>query len=154
MKQSVMGELGNKKDTGLKRGQKTRTWGEMSAWLYLAPALAILLTFQVYPIYKSFMMGFYTRFDYLTDTVYEWGLGNFRYILCDENFRIAMKNTCVLVFFAAPLSIGSGLLFALLLNSNIRFKPFFQSVYFLPFVTSMVAVSIVWSWCLTRITVW
>ena len=39
-------------------------------------------------------MGFYTRFDYLTDTVYEWGLGNFRYILCDENFRIAMKNTC------------------------------------------------------------
>ena len=53
MKQSVMGELGNKKDTGLKRGQKTRTWGEMSAWLYLAPALAILLTFQVYPIYKS-----------------------------------------------------------------------------------------------------
>ena len=150
MKQSVMGELGNKKDTGLKRGQKTRTWGEMSAWLYLAPALAILLTFQVYPIYKSFMMGFYTRFDYLTDTVYEWGLGNFRYILCDENFRIAMKNTCVLVFFAAPLSIGSGLLFALLLNSNIRFKPFFQSVYFLPFVTSMVAVSIVWSWMLNK----
>ena len=61
-----------------------------------------------------------------------------------------MKNTCVLVFFAAPLSIGSGLLFALLLNSNIRFKPFFQSVYFLPFVTSMVAVSIVWSWMLNK----
>lgn len=122
----------------------------MQAWLYLLPALAVLLLFQVYPVYKSFVMGFYTKFDYLTDTVYEWGLGNFQYILEDENFWIAMKNTCVLVLCAAPLSIASSLLFALLLNSNIKCKKFFQSVYFLPFVTSMVAVSIVWSWMLNK----
>ena len=48
------------------------------------------------------------------------------------------------------LSILIALLFAVLLNSNIRLRKFFQSVYFLPFVTSMVAVSVVWAWMLNK----
>ncbi len=122
--------------------------GSWKAWLYLLPALLILGAFQVYPVLKSFLMGFYTRFDYLTDTVYEWGLDNFVNLFHDADFILAIRNTCVLVLVAAPLSILIALLFAVLLNSNIRLRKFFQSVYFLPFVTSMVAVSVVWAWML------
>ena len=124
--------------------------GSWKAWLYLLPALLILSAFQVYPVLKSFLMGFYTRFDYLTDTVYEWGLDNFVNLFHDADFILAIRNTCVLVLVAAPLSILIALLFAVLLNSNIRLRKFFQSVYFLPFVTSMVAVSVVWAWMLNK----
>ena len=48
------------------------------AWLYLLPALLILGMFQMYPILKSFFMGFYTEFDYLNDIVYQWGFDNFQ----------------------------------------------------------------------------
>lgn len=120
------------------------------AWLYLLPALLILSVFQIYPIVKSFLMGFYTKFDYLNDIVYEWGFDNFANLFCDTDFLLAIKNTCALTLFAAPLSILVSLLFAVLLNSNIRFRKVFQSIYFLPFVTSMVAVSITWAWMLNK----
>lgn len=120
------------------------------AWLYLLPALLILGMFQMYPILKSFFMGFYTEFDYLNDIVYQWGFDNFQKVLEDPDFLLALKNTCKLVLFAAPASLGTSLLFAVLLNSNIYCRKIFQSVYFLPFVTSMVAVSIVWAWMLNK----
>ena len=130
-----------------------RVWARRSglkAWLYLLPALLILGVFQIYPVFKSFLMGFYTKFDYLTDTVYEWGLDNFVNLLHDADFALAIQNTCILVVLAAPLSIAVSLVFAVLLNSNIRLRRVFQSIYFLPFVTSMVAVSIAWSWMLNK----
>ena len=130
-----------------------RVWARRSglkAWLYLLPALLILGVFQIYPVFKSFLMGFYTKFDYLTDTVYEWGLDNFVNLLHDADFALAIQNTCILVVLAAPLSIAVSLVFAVFLNSNIRLRRVFQSIYFLPFVTSMVAVSIAWSWMLNK----
>lgn len=124
--------------------------GGWKAWLYLLPALLVLGVFQIYPVFKAFLMGFYTKFDYLTDVVYEWGFDNFAYLFQDADFLLAIKNTCLLVLFAAPLSILASLLFAVLLNGDIRLRRFFRSVYFLPFVTSMVAVSIVWAWMLNK----
>lgn len=120
------------------------------AWFYLFPALLVLGVFQIYPIIKSFLMGFYTDFDYLEDVVYEWGFNNFSNLFHDSDFILAIKNTCVLTLFAAPLSILVSLIFAVLLNMNIHCRKIFQSIYFLPFVTSMVAVSIVWAWMLNK----
>ncbi|MBU3127914.1 carbohydrate ABC transporter permease [Clostridium tagluense] len=122
----------------------------MRALLYLLPALVIIGIFQFYPIFKSFTMGFYTKFDYLTDRVYQTGLGNFAYVLKDPDFHLALRNTCVFAFFAAPLGIIVALIIALILNTNIRFKKIFVSAYFLPFVTSTTAVSIVWRWMLNN----
>ncbi|MBZ9633556.1 carbohydrate ABC transporter permease [Clostridium sp. FP1] len=122
----------------------------MRALLYLLPALVIIGIFQFYPIFKSFTMGFYTKFDYLTDRIYQTGLSNFVYVLKDPDFHLALRNTCVFAFFAAPLGIIVALIIALILNTNIRFKKFFVSAYFLPFVTSTTAVSIVWRWMLNN----
>lgn len=127
-----------------------RLFRRYKAWLYLLPALLVLSVFQLYPIVKSFLMGFYTDFDYLNDVVYSWGLDNFQALFEDEFFLLAIRNTLTLVLLAAPLSIGVSLLFAVLLNSEIHFQRLFQSIYFLPFVTSMVAVSIVWAWMLNK----
>jgi multiple sugar transport system permease protein len=114
--------------------------------LYLSPALIILVLFKIYPIIKSFTMAFYTDFDYLSGAVYERGFDNFQYVLNDPDFYLALKNTFYFVLGAVPLSIIISLGFALLLNSNIKCRSFFRSVYFLPFVTSTVALSIIWRW--------
>lgn len=114
--------------------------------LYIFPALLILVVFKIYPIIKSFTMAFYTDFDYLSGEVYERGFDNFSYVLNDPDFYLALKNTFYFVLGAVPLSIIVSLGFALLLNSNIKLKSFFRSIYFLPFVTSTVALSIIWRW--------
>lgn len=129
---------------------KLKNNNEIKAVLYLLPALLVIGVFQFYPIFKSFIMGFYTKFDYLTDTVYETGLDNFIYVLRDPEFILAIKNTVIFAFIATPIGIITALIIALILNRNIRFKKFFQSAYFLPFVTSTTAVSIVWRWMLNK----
>ncbi len=123
---------------------------EFKAFLYLLPALLIITIFQIYPILKSLAMSFYTDFDYLTDEVYKRGFDNFQYVLTDPDFYLALKNTFIFVLGAVPLSIIVSLGFALLLNSNIKLRNFFRSVYFIPFITSTVAVSIVWRWMFNK----
>lgn len=118
----------------------------IKGFIYIFPALLILVTFKIYPIIKSFAMAFYTDFDYLSGDVYERGLGNFEYVLNDPDFYLALKNTFFFVLGAVPLAIIVSLGFALLLNSKIKFQGFFRSIYFLPFVTATVALSIIWRW--------
>ena len=126
----------------MKRRWKIRN-PQFRAFLYLLPALSVIAVFQFYPVLKSFFMGFYTKFDYLTDTVEAVGLDNFLYVLKDPEFALAMKNTAVFAVISVPLGIITALVFALILNSNIRFQKFFRSAYFLPFVTSTTAVAVV-----------
>lgn len=133
----------------MKRRWKIRN-PQFRAFLYLLPALSVIAVFQFYPVLKSFFMGFYTKFDYLTDTVEAVGLDNFLYVLKDSEFALAMKNTAVFAVISVPLGIITALVFALILNSNIRFQKFFRSAYFLPFVTSTTAVAVVWRWMLNK----
>ncbi|RSK27762.1 sugar ABC transporter permease [Bacillus sp. HMF5848] len=118
----------------------------LTALLYLLPALIILGVFNIYPIIKSFLMSFYIDYDYFNDIVLARGFDNFVYIFSDQEFWLSMKNTLVFVVGVVPLSIIISLCIALLLNANIKLRGLFRTVYFIPFVTSVVAVSIVWRW--------
>lgn len=120
------------------------------AFLYLLPSLIIMILFQIYPVFKVLAMSFYTKFDYIKDIVYKRGLDNYAYVLKDPEFYLALKNTFLYVIISVPLSIGIALIFALILNSNIKFKKFFRTIYFIPFVTSTVAISVVWKWIFSR----
>lgn len=120
----------------------------IKGWLYILPALIILSIFSIYPIIQSFTMGFYAEFDYLKGEVYKIGIDNFQYVLSDENLYIALRNTFLYVVLSVPISIIVSLVLATLLNSKIKFMKFFRSIYFLPFVTSTVAISMVWRWML------
>ncbi|MGE8202961.1 carbohydrate ABC transporter permease [Heyndrickxia sp. NPDC080065] len=118
----------------------------LKAFLYLLPALIIIGVFNLYPIIKSFLMSFYTDYDYFNDLVYARGLANYTYIFHDPEFWRSLKNTLIFVIGVVPLTIIISLGIAILLNQNIKLRGLFRTVYFIPFVTSVVAVSIVWRW--------
>lgn len=116
------------------------------AFLYMLPMLIIITTFNIYPIFKSFEMSFYADFNFFTQEVHEYGIDPFIQLFNDPLFMEAIKNTFIFVLGVVPLSIVISLGIALLLNSIDFLSGFFRSIYFLPFVTSTVAVSIVWRW--------
>lgn len=113
---------------------------------YMAPMLVVIGIFNIYPILRSLAMSFYSDYNFYKDVVYAYGWDNFIQIFNDPNFFLAIKNTFIFVLGVVPLSIVISLGIALLLH-NIQFlSSFFRSIYFLPFVTSTVAISIVWNW--------
>lgn len=118
----------------------------IKGWLYVLPALIILGVFTLYPIYKSVVMAFYTDYDFFNDIVYAYGFDNFVFLWEDELFHRALRNTFIYVLGVVPASIIISLAIAMALNTKINFKPLFRMIYFIPFVTSVVAVSIVWRW--------
>lgn len=126
--------------------QKSTLKSSLKAYLYLLPALVILVIFNIYPIYKSFAMSFYTDYNFFQNIVNAYGFDNFVKIFNDPNFYLAVRNTFIFVIGVVPVSIVLSLAIALLLNQIKWLSSFFRTVYFLPFVTSTVAISLVWSW--------
>lgn len=122
----------------------------LKALLYLLPAFAVIGVFTVYPLLKSLELSFFTKYDYFKDIVYATGWGNYAAVLHDPDFWLAMRNTLLFVCGVVPLSVALSLLIALMLNANIRFRGLFRTVYFLPYVTSLVAVAVVWQWIYHR----
>ncbi|PKL87094.1 MAG: sugar ABC transporter permease [Ignavibacteriae bacterium HGW-Ignavibacteriae-2] len=116
--------------------------------IFLGPSLFVLCVFFFIPVLAAFVLSF-TDFDI-------YSLGNIRYmrfvgiqnyldLLNDPLFWIALKNTFYFVLIGGPLSVFVSLGAAVLLNSKlIKYKGFFRIIYFLPVVTTLVAVSIVW----------
>lgn len=118
----------------------------LQALLYLAPMLFFIGVFTVYPIIKSIDMSFYQNYNMFSGEIDGRGLDNYIEIFNDPSFYTALKNTGIFILGVVPASIVISVLLALMLNQIPIFKSFFRTIYFLPFVTSTVAVSIVWSW--------
>ncbi|SDG53983.1 multiple sugar transport system permease protein [Facklamia miroungae] len=118
----------------------------LQAFLYLLPMFTIIAIFIIYPIIKSIDMSFYTEYNIFTGIVEQRGWDNYLTIFKDPQFYKALKNTALYVLCVVPSSLAISLLIAVLLNQIPWLKGFFRTVYFLPFVTSTVAISIVWSW--------
>lgn len=119
-----------------------RKKNDYSPYLYLLPAAIIIIVFRLVPILLSFIVSF---FDW---TVLGPGkfiaLQNYAKMIHDAEFWQSMINTFWLVIIVVPISLVLSLFFAALLNGIKKVKSFFRSVYFIPTVTSMVAISIVW----------
>jgi len=115
------------------------------AYIYLFPAFLILGVFSFYPVIRSLLMGF-TTIHWRTFEVTERGLHNFQWLMGDERFALALRNTFMFVFGVVPASIIISLIIAVLLNTKIKGAGVFRSIYFLPFVTSTIAIATVWSW--------
>ena len=116
------------------------------AALYLLPMLVITITFNIWPIINSFLMSLYTKYDFYTDKVSAWGFDNFVYLWNDPDFHLSVRNTLVFVVGVVPITVILSLIIALLLNQVKIISGFFRTVYFLPFVTSTVAIAMVWNW--------
>ena len=126
--------------------EKSSLKSTAKAALYLLPMLVITITFNIWPIINSFLMSLYTKYDFYTDKVSAWGFDNFVYLWNDPDFHLAVRNTLVFVVGVVPITVILSLIIALLLNQVKIISGFFRTVYFLPFVTSTVAIAMVWNW--------
>jgi len=112
--------------------------------LFLGPSLIGLVVFTIGPITASLGLSF-TNWDLLTQPRFV-GVQNFRTMLSDAEFWRTLRNTITFLVGYIPLVLSAGLLIAVLLNSAIPFKQAFRAMYFVPVVTSWVAVALVWKW--------
>jgi len=113
----------------------------LKAWLYLTPALLLLIVFTFYPLFNAFNLAFLKDFNFLLRTTEGYTLfGNFKIVINSPNFKQAMINTFFIVFVSVPISVMVALVISVLLNSVKKFQGFFQTVYFLPYVTNAIAV--------------
>jgi multiple sugar transport system permease protein len=139
----------SRKEDGYYQGNNSMNFGKSkAAYLFLTPALSAILIFFFVPVLAAFLISF-TDFDIYTlgdfSTLRFTGFGNYIKLFNDDLFWTALTNTFYFVIFAGPLSIMISLGAAIILNSKlIRFKAIFRLSYFIPVVTTLVAVAIVW----------
>jgi len=116
--------------------------------LFVTPALALIGVFFAIPVVGALLLSF-TDFDIYsigdpTNTRFI-GLSNYRALLASPLFWTALRNTAYYVAVGGPLSVVVSLAAAVLINARLtRWKPFFRSAFFAPWVTSLVAVALVW----------
>ncbi|OMF38115.1 sugar ABC transporter permease [Paenibacillus sp. FSL H8-0548] len=114
------------------------------AYLFIAPQLLGLLAFIVGPVVFSFVISF---MEWDIGSTPQWtGLDNYSKQVSDPTFWKVLGNTTVFALLNIPLTVIGALALALMLNQNIRGKVIFRAAYFIPVVTSSVAVALVWTW--------
>ena len=121
-----------------------RKFSLLSTYIYIVPAAVIILTFRLLPILYSLIVSFC-----------EWNMGgfqqfvlisNYRNLLIDHSFWNALLNTFYYVIGTVPAVLFLSLFFATLLNKKVRALGLYRTLYYIPVVTSLVAVSMVWKW--------
>ena len=121
---------------------------------YLLPFFLGVLVFTLYPMVRVVIMSFQERYR-LDGSFLGWGLGNYEYVLkgipgTTNYFLQGLSNTVLYVLYTVPLATALAIVIAYLLNQKLRLSALFQTGYFLPMVTSVTAVGLVWRWIFNR----
>lgn len=137
----------------------------LKGWIALIPALIFLIVFMIYPIINSFMISFIDNFYWVGGSnsslalvnyfaslentrsaiQQSFGFGNYIKVFQDSLFWEAMGNTGLIVIVEVPLTIFVGLLIAVCLHSIKPLQGFYQTVFFLPYVTNSIALGMVFN---------
>ncbi len=121
---------------------------QWKAWLYLAPAIALLLVFTVWPIINTVRMAFLENYSGLKaagGATFQFGLGNFEKVIGYRRFVSCLKNTVLLCLLTVPISTILALLIAVALNSIKVCQKALQTIFFLPYVTNSIAIGMVFA---------
>lgn len=121
---------------------------QYKAWLYLSPAIVLLLIFTVWPIINTVRMAFlegYSGLMAVGGASFKFGIGNFVKVVKYQRFLQCLKNTVLLCVWTVPLSTVIALLIAVGLNSIKRFQKILQTIFFLPYVTNSIAIGMVFA---------
>jgi len=114
----------------------------LTALVFLTPNLLGFLVFTMIPIGVGIGMSFF-KWDGANDPVFI-GLTNFARMFTDSKFQNALQVTFLYTALTVPVTIVLSLLVASLLTANIRFTTLYRSIFFFPYIASIVAVAIVW----------
>ena len=121
---------------------------QWKAWIYLAPAIVLLLVFTVWPIINTVRMAFlenYKGLEALGGATFDFGIGNFVKVVQYKKFLQCMKNTILLCVLTVPISTVLALLIAVGLNSIKPLQKLLQTIFFLPYVTNSIAIGMVFA---------
>lgn len=116
----------------------------LAAWIFILPAVLGTLIFIIIPVICSFGLSF-AKWDLLNPIEFV-GLANYRAIFHDEIFYKILINTIVFALATSIFGVIIPLVLADILNRKIRGSEFFKTAYFLPFITPMIVIGIVWQW--------
>lgn len=139
---------------------------QWKAWLYLSPALILLLVFTVWPIINTLRLAFLNGYDSATELgwilkgqyrgdpyPFTVGIENFLTVITNKEFFTILKNTLLLCVLTVPLSTFIALVIAVSLNSIKFLNRTLQTIYFLPYVTNSIAIGVVFAAMFTMSTV-
>ena len=121
---------------------------QWKAWLYLAPALVLLLVFTVWPIINTVRISFLEGHSTLAakgGAEFEVGMQNFIDVVQDKDFLTSLSNTAILCVATVPVSTALALLIAVALNSIKGLRKTLQTIFFLPYVTNSIAIGMVFA---------
>jgi len=114
-------------------------------YLGLLPVFVIYWVLRLEPIGRTFWLSFHEW--HLIRPLKPWvGLDNYKELLQDQNFLLALRNTTLFAVFVVGFSVVLGLALAVLLAGRLRFTAAYQAIYFLPVITPMVPMAIAWKW--------
>ena len=121
------------------------------AWLYLAPAIVLLLIFTVWPIFNTVRIAFledYNTMDLVGGKKFEFGIGNFISVIhydTRNGFTTCLTNTILLCVLTVPISTILALVISVCLNAIKPLRRFLQTIFFLPYVTNSIAIGMVFA---------
>ena len=121
---------------------------QWKAWLYLSPAILLLLVFTVWPIFNTLRMAFldgYGNMAAMGGATFEFGIENFLKVIDYDKFLDCLKTTAILCVATVPVSTALALLIAVALNSIKPLQKTLQTIFFLPYVTNSIAIGMVFA---------
>ncbi|MFD2611471.1 carbohydrate ABC transporter permease [Paenibacillus gansuensis] len=114
------------------------------AYVFISPQILGLLLFSLGPVVFAFVISF---MDWDISTTPSWiGLRNYTKQLTDPIFWKIFRNTLVFALLYIPSTLVLSLVLAMMLNTHVAGKMFFRAAYFMPVITSTIAISLVWTW--------
>lgn len=121
-----------------------RSWEGISwsAWIWIAPAVILLLLFFIYPLINTLILSF-EKTDSLGDVTGFVGLRNYQFIFTDPGMLDVLKNNLIWLILATALTVGLGLIVAVLVD-RVKIEAMVKSMLFIPMAISAVAAGIIW----------
>ena len=115
------------------------------SYLFIAPALITFTIFVIIPVFASLFFSFT---EYKIIQLPRWvGLSNYKNLIFhDPRFWKAIKNTVIYVIGVVPIGVAMSLLLAVVVDQKIKLKNLYKTIFFMPVVTSVVALSVIWKW--------
>jgi multiple sugar transport system permease protein len=122
-------------------------YGKLAPWLFITPTVLGLVFFRIGPIIAAFLASF-TSWNVFSPP--QWiGASNYVELFNSGTFWMILRNTLVFSLIYVLGVMVCGLFLAILVNNRIRAITFFRGLYYLPVITSTVAIGVVWSWILS-----
>lgn len=113
-------------------------------WLLFSPWIVTFLIFWLFPLVYSFILSL-TNYRLLSPDINWIGLANYIRLFSDPDFIIALKNSFIFVVGTIPFTTVIALVLALMLNDRFRGRTFFRAAYFMPSITAMVVIALIFS---------